>query len=102
MTNETGTAADGPRPSVQASLGRSLSSLLSRSLSPLFNTRAAGIYILLFAASIGVGTFIENDFGTSAAQRVIYRSSWFSLLLTLFCITIAVNVVRFKMVRQKK
>ena len=71
-------------------------------LDPLFNTRAAGVYILLFAASIAVGTFIENDFGTSSAQRVIYRSWWFSLLLTMFCITIAVNVVRFKMVRQKK
>lgn len=60
------------------------------------------MYILLFAAAIGVGTFIENDFGTSSAQHVIYKSWWFSLLLALFCITIGVNMVRFKMVRQKK
>jgi len=60
-------------------------------LEPFFNTRAAGMYILLFAAAIGVGTFVENDFGTSSAQHVIYKSTWFSVLLALFCITIAVN-----------
>lgn len=76
--------------------------LFDRFLSPLFNTRAAGVYILLFAIAIGVGTFIENDFGTSSAQHVIYKATWFSTLLVLFSITIAVNVVRFKMIRQKK
>ncbi len=75
---------------------------LTGPLSPFFSTRAAGAYILLFAAAIAVGTFIENDFGTSSAQHVIYKSWWFSLLLILFSITIAVNMVRFKMVRQKK
>jgi len=75
---------------------------LNRYVNPLFNTRAAGLYILLFAAAIAVGTFVENDFGTSSAQHVIYKSWWFSLLLALFCITIVVNMVRFKMVGQKK
>lgn len=68
----------------------------------MFNTRAAGMYILLFAAAIAVGTFVENDYGTSSAQHVIYKSTWFSTLLALFCITIAVNIVRFKMIRQKR
>ena len=76
--------------------------VLARPLKLLFSTRAAGLYMLIFAGSIGAGTFIENDFGTSSAQHVIYRSWWFSLLLVLFCITIAVNMIRFKMVRQKK
>ncbi len=79
-----------------------LFAVLRKYLEPFFNTRAAGMYILLFAAAIGVGTFIENDFGTSSAQHVIYKSWWFSLLLALFCITIGVNMVRFKMVRQRK
>ena len=71
-------------------------------LASLFSTRAAGMYMLLFAAAIAIGTFVENDYGTSSAQHVIYKSTWFSTLLALFCITIAVNVVRFKMVRQKR
>ena len=69
---------------------------------PLFNTRAAGLYILLFAAAIGTATFIENDFGTSAAQKVIYQSWWFELLLVLFGIAIIVNIFKFRMIQQKK
>ncbi|MCB9182824.1 MAG: cytochrome c biogenesis protein CcsA [Flavobacteriales bacterium] len=77
-------------------------SALDRVLGSLFGTRAAGLYILLFAAAIGVGTFIENDFGTSSAQHVVYRSTWFSVLLILFCITIVVNIFRYRMVEQRK
>ena len=71
-------------------------------VSPLFNTRAAGLYLLLFAAAIGTATFIENDFGTSAAQKVIYKSWWFELLLVLFGLTIINNIFKFRMVQQKK
>ena len=76
--------------------------IIKRILASLFNTRAAAVYILLFAASIGVATFIENDFGTSSAQKVIFKSWWFELLLVLFCITIVVNIIQFKMIKQKK
>lgn len=74
----------------------------SKILLPLFNTRAAGLYLLLFAGAIGTATFIENDFGTSAAQKVVYKSWWFELLLILFSITIIVNIIKFRMVQQKK
>ena len=75
---------------------------IKKYLAPLFNTRAAGIYLTLFATSIGVATFIENDFGTSAAQKVIFKSWWFELLLLLFAITIVVNIFKFRMIPQKK
>ncbi len=65
-------------------------------------TRAAGMYMLLFAIAIGWATFVENDYGTSSAQDIIFRSKWFEALLVLFGITILVNIVRFKLVRQKK
>ena len=56
----------------------------------------------MFAIAIGVATFIENDFGTSAAQKVVYKSFWFSLLLILFATTILANIIRFRMAQQKK
>jgi len=71
-------------------------------LSSLFNTRAAGLYILLFAAAIAIATFVENDYGTSAAQKVIFKSWWFELLLLLFGIAIVVNIFRFRMIQQQK
>ncbi|MEP7323540.1 MAG: cytochrome c biogenesis protein CcsA [Saprospiraceae bacterium] len=66
------------------------------------STRASGMYILLFAISIGAATFIENDFGTSAAQKVVFKTRWFELLLVLFAISILTNIFRFKMIQQKK
>lgn len=65
-------------------------------------TRAAGLYFILFAAAIGVATFIENDFGTSAAQKVVYRARWFELLLFLFGATIIFNIYQYRMIQQKK
>ena len=74
----------------------------SKILNALFNTRAAGLYILLFAAAIAIATFIENDFGTSSAQKVVFKTLWFELLLLLFCITLVVNIIKFRMIPQKK
>ncbi len=71
-------------------------------LSRIFGTRAAGWYILLFAIVIGVATFVENDFGTSSAQKIIYKSWWFELLLALFAGSLIYNIYTFKMIPQKK
>ena len=68
----------------------------------IFSISAAGIYMVLIAIIIGIATFIENDFGTSAAQKVIFQSVWFELLLWLFGITLLVNILKYKMYRLKK
>ena len=75
---------------------------IEKLLTPFFNTKAAGLYLILFAAAIGLATFIENDYGTSAAQKLIFKSWWFELLLALFGITIITNIFRFRMIPQKK
>ena len=76
--------------------------MIKKILTRLFSTGAAGLYMILFAVAIGAATFIENDFGTSAAQKVIFKAKWFELLLVLFGMTIIFNIDRFKMVRNKK
>ena len=68
----------------------------------ILGTRAAGVYILLFAAAIGIATFVENDFGTSSAQKVIFKSWWFELLLILFGLSLIYNIIQFRMVKAKK
>jgi cytochrome c-type biogenesis protein CcsB len=75
---------------------------INRIITFLFSTTASGLYILLFAISIGVATFIENDFGTSAAQKVVYKTFWFEALLVLFGLSVVFNVFRFKLISQKK
>lgn len=71
-------------------------------LRALFNTRAAAFYLIAFALAIGVATFIENDFGTSTAQKLIYKAKWFELLLVLFSGSLIYNIVIFRMVQMKK
>lgn len=75
---------------------------LLKRLGAFFNTRAAGAYLLIFAAAIGIATFVENDFGRSAAQKLIYNTWWFELLLALFSVTLLVNIKRYRFIQQKK
>ncbi|MDX1406715.1 MAG: hypothetical protein R3330_01245, partial [Saprospiraceae bacterium] len=79
-----------------------MSESFKRIVNRLFSTGAAGMYILLFGIAIAVATFIENDFGTSSAQKVVFKARWFELLLLLFGISIVVNIFRFRMIQQKK
>lgn len=58
--------------------------------------------MLLFAVAIAIATFIENDYGTSSAQKVIFKAWWFELLLVLFGISIIVNIFRYRLIQMKK
>lgn len=76
-------------------------SILTRIAKIIFSTRAAGLYMLLFAAAIGIATFVENDFGTSSAQKVIFKARWFEALLILFCLCILYNIYKYRFIQQK-
>lgn len=71
-------------------------------LKVMFGMRAGMIYVLLFAASIGVATFVENDFGTSAAQKWIYQATWFEVLLVLFMGAVAYNIHKYRLIQRKQ
>jgi cytochrome c-type biogenesis protein CcsB len=77
-------------------------SLAGKGLSKLFNTKAAALYLMVFAFVIAVATFIENDYGTSAAQKLVYKAWWFELLLILIGFAILSNINRFSMIKRKK
>ncbi|MGE5357136.1 MAG: cytochrome c biogenesis protein CcsA [Deltaproteobacteria bacterium] len=76
--------------------------ILSKIISFIFSIRAAGFYLAVFAIAIAVGTFIENDFGTSSAQALVYRAKWFEVLMLLFSGTIIANIVRYRLVQNRK
>ena len=61
-----------------------------------------GFLILVFAVSIGVATFIENDFGTSASKAVVYNAMWFNVMLLFLGLNLIANIIRFKMWKLKK
>ncbi|MRJ02737.1 MAG: cytochrome c biogenesis protein CcsA [Epsilonproteobacteria bacterium] len=67
-----------------------------------FSMKSALILMLLFAISIGVATFIENDYGTQTARALIYNAKWFEILLVLLTLNLAYNIVRFRLFRREK
>lgn len=61
-----------------------------------------GFLILVFAASVGTATFIENDFGIPSSKAVVYNAWWFNLLLLWLSVNLIVNIFRYKMWRKDK
>lgn len=61
-----------------------------------------GALILLFAISIGTATFIENDFGATAAKTVVYNATWFNILLFLLAVNLIGRIIIDRMYTLKK
>ncbi len=68
----------------------------------LFSMQTMGMLILLFAFSIGAATFIENDFGATAAKAVVYNAMWFNVLLLLLTVNLVGRIIKDKMYKRKK
>ncbi|MCC7319265.1 MAG: hypothetical protein IT219_12095, partial [Bacteroidales bacterium] len=72
----------------------------------IFNTLISmelmGLLVLAFAVSIGVATFIENDFGTEGAKAVVYNATWFEVMLVVLCVNLIGNIFKYKMWRKEK
>ena len=58
--------------------------------------------MFLFAVSIGVATFIENDYGTTAARALIFNSWWLELILFLLCSIFIYNIFKYKLYYVRK
>jgi len=75
---------------------------MNRFLNIIFSMQTMGFLLLVFAASIGTATFIENDFGTEAAKAVVYNTTWFNILMLLLAINLVANIFIYKLYKPKK
>ncbi|WP_430934053.1 cytochrome c biogenesis protein CcsA [Saccharicrinis sp. 156] len=53
-----------------------------------------GTLFLVLAASMGVATFVENDFGTNAAKALYYDAWWFEGIFVLLGINMLLNLAK--------
>ncbi len=67
-----------------------------------FSTRLTGFLFILFAAAMGVATFIENDYGTQAAKALVYSTRWFELIMLIFVVNFVGNIFRYRLFRKEK
>lgn len=57
---------------------------------------------VVFAASMGIATFIENDFGTQSSKALVYNTWWFEGIMLLFVLNFIGNVFRYRLLRKEK
>ena len=61
-----------------------------------------GVLFVLFALAMAVATFIENDFGSSAAYSMVYGTKWFELILLLLAVNLTGRMIDLKLYRKDK
>lgn len=60
------------------------------------------VLLLMFAMSIGIATFIENDYGSEASKIAIYNATWFEILLLVLAINLIGSLFTHKLWKRKK
>lgn len=60
------------------------------------------ILLFIFGVAMAVATFVENDFGTSAAWVMIYDAWWFELVMAGLSLTFLANIFKYKLLRKEK
>ncbi len=61
-----------------------------------------GVLFVIFAVSMAVATFIENDFGSSAAYNMVYNTRWFELILLLLVVNLIGQLIVFKLFKKTR
>ncbi len=68
----------------------------------LISTRTMAVLLLVFAISMAVATFIENDYGTPTAKALIYEAKWFEAVMFLLILNFIGNIGRYRLLRREK
>ncbi|MEO9571481.1 MAG: cytochrome c biogenesis protein CcsA [Polaribacter sp.] len=71
-------------------------------LNILYSTRLMAVLFILFATSMGIATFIENDFGTQTSKALVYNTWWFELIMLFFVINFFGNIFRYRLYKKEK
>lgn len=63
----------------------------------LFSTKLAGFFLIVFALSMAVATFIENDYSTADAYNLVYGTWWFEMVLFLLATNFIAQIDKYKL-----
>ena len=71
----------------------------------LFSTRLMAFLFIAFGTAMAIGTFLDAGQETSPtpySRALIYNAWWFEAIMVLFVINFCGNIVRYKLIQQKK
>lgn len=61
-----------------------------------------GALFVIFAVSMAIATFIENDYGAQAARQLVYNTKWFELIFVLLAINFLGQIFHYKLYKPRK
>ena len=76
--------------------------LMKKIFNILYSTRLTAVLFFLFATSMGIATFIENDFGTQTSKALVYNAWWFEAIMAFFVINFFGNIFRYRLYKKEK
>ncbi|NLR91991.1 cytochrome c biogenesis protein [Flammeovirga agarivorans] len=68
----------------------------------IFSNELTLVSLFLYAISMAVATFVENDFGTPAARELVYNATWFEILQVILGLNFIGNIKKYKLFRKEK
>jgi len=68
----------------------------------LFSSWFMGALFVIFAVSMALATFIENDYGAQAARQLVYNARWFELIFVLLLINFLGQIFYYKLYKPRK
>ena len=75
---------------------------MKKIINTLYSTRLTAFLFIVFSTTMGVATFIENDFGTQTSKALVYNAWWFELIMAFFIINFFGNIFRYRLLRKEK
>ncbi|MFA5299529.1 MAG: cytochrome c biogenesis protein ResB, partial [Lutibacter sp.] len=75
---------------------------MNKLLSLIYSTKLTATLFLVFAVSMGVATFIENDYGTETARALVYNTWWFEAIMAIFAINFFGNIFKYRLYKKEK
>ncbi len=67
-----------------------------------FSMRMMAVAMFVFFVAIGGATLLESTYDTQTAKLFIYNAMWFNLLLTYLALNLIANIMRHRMIENKK
>ena len=68
----------------------------------LFSNKLTAILFLAFPIAMGIGTFLESFYSTTAAKIWIYNARWFELIMFLLMLNFFGNIIKYRLLKKDK
>ncbi|HKL38345.1 MAG TPA: c-type cytochrome biogenesis protein CcsB [Bacteroidales bacterium] len=68
----------------------------------LFSSWFMGALFVIFAVSMAIATFIENDYGAQAARQLVYNTRWFEALFLLMVANFLGQIIHYRLYKPRK